>query len=138
MTYLLDTNVVCETIKTNPDSNVISWLDNIPNHALYLSVITLGEIRKGIEKLDADKKRENLHAWLVFDLPHWFDTRILDIDIRVIDRWGRLQAETKRTLPAIDSLIAATALHYDLTLVTRNEKDFTHCNGLTLVNPWDA
>lgn len=135
MSYLLDTNVICEFVHLKPNVDVMQWLKGLPNETLHISVLTLGEIRKGVEQMKDMKRKQQIKLWLESDLPAWFENRILPIDKQVADRWGRLQFQVKRTLPAIDSLLAATALHYDLCLVTRNVKDF---NGLSLevFNPW--
>ena len=136
MNYLLDTNVISELVSTKPNSNVLTWFEQIPNHAFFLSGLTFGEIRKGIEKIKDNKCKKKLLIWLEHDLIDMFGERILTITMQVADRWGRLQNQVTRTLPAIDSLIAATALHYDMTLVTRNTGDFSDCPGLELINPW--
>lgn len=139
MNYLLDTNVISELVSsTKPNSNVIAWFEQIPIHAFFLSVLTLGEIRKGIEKVKDNKRKKKLLIWLEHDLIEMFEERILAITAPVADRWGRLQHQVIRTLPAIDSLIAATALHYDMTLVTRNTGDFSDCSGLEVINPWNG
>jgi hypothetical protein len=135
VSYLLDTNVLSETVRRRPNRAVIAWLDQVPNEALYLSVLTLGEIRKGVERLASSQRRERLRVWLEHELVAWFGVRVLPIDRAVADRWGRLLGEVGRPVPAIDSLIAATALHHELRLVTRNEADFGF-PGLELVNPW--
>ena len=135
MSYLLDTNIVSETVRRNPNKAVIAWLDQLPGEALYVSVLTLGEIRKGIEALVDRRRREKLRLWLEHDLPAWFEGRVLSIDLAVADRWGRLLAEVGRPVPAIDSLLAATALHHELRLVTRNSGDFEY-PGLEVINPF--
>ncbi len=135
MSYLLDTNIVSETIRRNPNKTLISWLDQIPNEALFVSVLTLGEIRKGVETLSDKKRREKLRLWLEHELPTWFEDRVLTVDWAVADRWGRLLAEVGRPVPTIDSLLAATALHHELRLVTRNAKDFDY-PGLEVINPF--
>ena len=135
MSYLLDTNVISETIRRRQDKLVIGWLEQVPAEALFLSVLTLGEIRKGVERLTDKKRREKLRLWLEHELPAWFEGRVLPIDLAVADRWGRLLAETGRPVPTIDSLLAATALHYELRLVTRNARDFAY-PGLEVINPW--
>ena len=135
MSYLLDTNVLSETIRRRPNKSVISWLDQIPGEALFVSVLTLGEVRKGIELLNDKKRQEKLRVWLEHDLPGWFSGRVLAVDLAVSDRWGRLLAEVHRPVPTIDSLIAATALRYELRLVTRNAADFNYPK-LEVVNPW--
>ncbi|MEK6731786.1 MAG: type II toxin-antitoxin system VapC family toxin [Pseudomonadota bacterium] len=128
-------NVLSELVRKKPSQKVLAWFDNIPNEALYLSVLSLGEIRKGIEMLKPSKRKEKLKIWLEHELPNWFDERIIPIDQPIADRWGRLLNEMQRPLPAIDSLLAATALRYDLRLVTRNEHDFVF-PGLDIINPW--
>ena len=135
MSYLLDTNVISETVRRQQDQRVITWLDQIPTEALFISVLTLGEIRKGIERHTDKKRREKLRLWLDHELTAWFEGRILPIDIPVADRWGRLLAEVGRPVPTIDSLLAATALHFELRFVTRNAKDFDY-PGLEVINPW--
>jgi predicted nucleic acid-binding protein len=137
MSYLLDTNVVSETIRRQQNKVVIEWLAQIPAEALFVSVLTLGEIRKGIEKLAEEKRREKLRLWLEHELPAWFEGRLLPIDFAVADRWGRLLAEVGRPVPTIDSLLAATALHHELRLVTRNAGDFDY-PGLEVINPWQS
>jgi toxin FitB len=136
MTYLLDTNVISEIIRKKPDRNVLTWLNNIPEETLFISVLTIGEIRKGIEKHPDTKIREQLRFWLETDLQIRFGKRKLPINEKVADRWGKLLAEAKKPLPVIDSLIAATALHYDLRIVTRNQKDFYYPD-LDIINPWE-
>ena len=135
MSYLLDTNVISETIRRQQNKQVITWLEQIPAEALFISVLTLGEIRKGIEKHADKQRREKLRLWLEHHLTAWFEERILPIDLAVADRWGRLLAEVGRPVPTIDSLLAATALHHELRLVTRNAKDFNY-PGLEVINPW--
>lgn len=100
-----------------------------------MSVLTFGEIRKGIEKLVDKKKREKLRIWLEHELTAWFDGRVLPVDLAVAERWGRLLADVGRPIPTIDSLLAAAALHHELHLVTRNVKDFDY-PGLEVLNPW--
>lgn len=136
MSYLLDTNVVPELVKRRPSSAVTAWFETIPDAALHLSVISLGEIRRGVEALRDGAKKERLRLWLEQDLPAWFEDRLLPVSATVADRWGRLLAEVGRPIPAIDSLLAATALHHELRLVTRNVRDFRF-PGLEVVNPWD-
>lgn len=135
MSYLLDTNVISELVRPKPAKAVLVWFDNIPSEALHISVLTLGEIRRGVENLPDGARREKLRLWLEHDLAGWFDTRILPVDMAVADRWGRLLALVGRPVPSIDSLLAATALHHELRIVTRNQKDFDY-PGLEVVNPW--
>ncbi|MDH4164150.1 MAG: type II toxin-antitoxin system VapC family toxin [Nitrospirota bacterium] len=135
MSYLLDTNVVSETIRRTPNKTALAWLEQLPAESVFVSVLTLGEIRKGIEAVADRKRREKLRLWLDHELPRWFEGRVLPVDLAVADRWGRLLAEACRPVPTIDSLLAATALHHDLALVTRNARDFYY-PGLEVINPF--
>lgn len=135
MTYLLDTNVISELVRPRPAPVVLGWFDATPDESLFVSVLTLGEIRHGVEALPGESRRERLRLWLERDLPEWFQDRVLPVDAAVADRWGRLLAEAGRPVPATDSLLAATALQHDLRLVTRNTADFDY-PGLTVVDPW--
>lgn len=137
MSYLVDTNVLSELRRRQSHPGVAAWFAQRPAVTLYLSVLTLGEIRKGIEGVVDAPRRQALLDWLETDLPTFFTGRILAVDAAVADRWGRLVAAAGRSLPAIDSLLAATAVAHDLVLVTRNTKDFV---GLPvgLFNPWEA
>lgn len=137
MSYLIDTSVVFELVRTQPSPRVVEWFNGIPDSALYLSVLTLGALRKKVEKLPDANRREKLRLWLENDLPAWFGNNLLSVDGAVADRWGRLLAEVPRPLPAVDSLLAATALHHDLRIVTCNDKDF-EIPGLVVVNPWEG
>lgn len=135
MSYLLDTNVVSELVCAKPDAAVLKWFEAVPDQALHLSVLSLGEIRKGIELLKDGARKEKLRLWLEQELTNWFEGRLLPVSAQVADRWGRLLAEANGPIPAIDSLLAATALHHELRLVTRNVGDFRF-SGLEVVNPW--
>jgi len=135
VSYLLDTNVVSELVRARPDPAVVAWFDHVPDDSLYISVLTLGEIRKGIESVADGSRKETLRVWLEHTLPDWFEDRLLVIDEAVAEQWGRLQAQAGRPLPAIDSLLAATAIQHNLRMVTRNEKDFDIA-GLEVINPW--
>lgn len=137
MSYLLDTNVLSEMVRKEPNERVLQWFEKTPDQLLYVSVLTLGEIRKGVEVITDTTRRERVRIWLEQDLPTWFGERILPIDIDVADEWGRLCAHMGRPLPAIDSLLAATALRHKLRLVTRNTKDF-NCPSLVLISPWES
>jgi toxin FitB len=136
MSYLLDTNVISELIRPKPEKKVLDWFIDVPNEALHVSVLSLGEIRKGVEKLTDNHRKEKLRLWLEIELLVWFENRILVINHEVADRWGRLLSSAKKPLPAIDSLIAATALYHDLRLVTRNKRDFIF-DSLLVICPWD-
>lgn len=135
MNYPIDTNVLSELRKRQPDLNIMAWLQERPRQSLHLSVLSLGEIVKGIKGVADPTFRQTLADWLEADLPNYFVGRLLGIDAPVADRWGRLQATAGRTLPVIDGLLAATALQHHLTLVTRNTKDFAGL-GVPLIDPW--
>ncbi len=135
MSYLIDTNVLSELRRREPDPGVVAWFEERPATTLYLSVLTLGELRKGVEALPKGKRKLKLTDWLDIALPEFFAGRIFSIDAEVANRWGRLLAAAKKPLPAIDSLLGATALTHNLRLVTRNVSDFRH-PGLELINPW--
>jgi toxin FitB len=135
MNYLLDTNVISELVRAKPNPVVLKWFDSLPNEALYLSVLTIGEIRFGVEKIANGKRKEKLKLWLEHDLPWLFEDRILTINQHVADKWGKLRFQMQQPIPAIDSLLAATAIVYDLSLVTRNVQDFKFPE-LELVDPW--
>ena len=135
MSYLIDTNVLSELRRKSPDPGVVTWFSQRPPATLHLSVLTLGEIRKGIEGVGDEVRKQSLIDWLETDLPTFFTGRILDVDGAVADRWGRLVAAAGRPLPTIDSLLAATALAHDLVLVTRNTKDFAGL-PVEVFNPW--
>ncbi len=134
MKYLLDTNIISETAKNKPNTNVVSFLKSVSSERLFLSVLTIGEIRKGIELLKDHDKKNKLVYWLEHDVPIWFGKNILPIDLKVSEQWGLLMAD--RSLPAIDSLIAATSLVHNLILVTRNVNDFDMITNLEIFNPF--
>lgn len=137
MRYLLDTNVISELVKQKPNVKVTNWINNKDNSLFCISVITLGEIRKGINGITDRKRYEEISHWLEIELPHYFEDRILPIDQKIADMWGRLQSQLKgQSLPAIDALIAATAKAHHLNLVTRNVKDFVN-TAVELINPWE-
>ena len=138
--FLLDTNVISELVKANPEPEVTRWIENTDETLLYLSVLTLGEIRKGISFLPQSRRRVALEAWLDHDLSLRFSDRILPVDKQVADRWGRIAgsaAAKKSPLPVIDGLFAATAQHHNLTLVTRNTRDIAAA-GVPAFDPWTA
>ena len=139
--FLIDTNVLSEYNRPGgPDAGVKRWLETTDRQSQHVSVITLAEIQKGIELLAEGKRRAQLDQWLRQDLEAWFSGRILPVDRQVAGRWASLVAQGARAgrrLPTVDSLIAATALAYDLTIVTRNTRDFEGI-GATIINPWEA
>jgi toxin FitB len=136
--YLLDSNCVSELVKPQPQASVMEWLDATDEAILFLSVLTLGEIRKGVAALPQGKRRTRLETWLEIDLQARFAGRILPIDAAIADRWGSIAAESQRkgkALPVIDGLLAATALHHNLTVVSRNAADFPN---LPVLDPWKS
>ncbi len=137
MSYLVDTNVISELIKAQPEKSVVEWFREVPSDALFISVLTIGEIRKGIEKLEASVKRGKLVVWLEQELPVWFEDRVLVIDSEIAEKWGYMLAKSKKIPSAVDSLIASTALVHNLKIVTRNTKDFITFPDLEIINPWD-
>lgn len=139
MKYLLDTCVISELIKQKPNQKVVQWISSVEEVNLYICVLTIGELHKGIEKLPQSKKRSRLHKWVTYDLRKRFKNRIIDFDIQAATTWGKIQAKSElsgKTLPVIDGLIAATGFFHDLVVVTRNIKDMKG-SGVELLNPWD-
>lgn len=137
MSYLLDTNVISELCRKTPDTGVVEWFSHRPISTLFLSVLTLGELRKGVEGISDAKYRMALLDWFEADLPSFFAGRILPIDIHIADKWGRITAAANRPLPAVDSLIGATAAFHGFSLVTRNVRNFVGL-GLEVTNPWGS
>lgn len=138
MKYLLDTNVISELIARTPNQQIVDWIDSLDPETVYLSVITIGELRKGIEKLAPSQRKDELTLWLETDLLSRFAEKLVDITVDVMLVWGELTGRLERTgkpMAAIDSLIAASVLEGKYTLVTRNEDDFQG-TGVPLVNPW--
>ena len=138
MKYLLDTCLVSELVKKEPNPAVVSWLDEQDEQKLFLSVLNLGELQKGISKLLDGTKKDELQAWVALDLVERFTGRILEIDLETSLCWGRFQGEAEQAgekLPVMDSLIAATAVAHGLVVVTRNVKDIERC-GVRVYNPW--
>jgi predicted nucleic acid-binding protein len=136
--YLLDTNVVSESLKKAPDRHVMDWMKSVRDDLLYLSVITLGEIRKGIELQQNASCRAELEIWLHTKIRAEFEGKILDVNQEVADRWGTFTAQARQRgnpLPQVDALLAATAFHHNMTLVTRNDKHFAN-TMVTVFNPW--
>ncbi|MFV9691450.1 MAG: type II toxin-antitoxin system VapC family toxin [Desulfobacteria bacterium] len=138
MKFLLDTCVISEIIRQKPSRKVIKWIKKEDESNLFISVLTLGELHKGIEKLPESKRKEELHNWVENDLKERFGNKIIDIDIQIAMMWGKIQGMTERIgrpMPAIDSLIAATGITYYLTVVTRNTSDMKE-SRVALLNPW--
>ncbi len=140
MNYLLDTCLVSELIKKRPEPQVVDWVRQQPEDRLYLSVVTLGELQKGIAKLKDVQRAKKLQEWLDEDLLERFADRVLDVTAAVARIWGRIQGEAERvgrTLPAVDSLIAAIAFDLGAPVVTRNVDDMAP-SGVEIVNPWET
>jgi predicted nucleic acid-binding protein len=135
VSYLLDTNVISELRRPKPNPGVMAWVGEVSPSDLYLSVLSFGEIRKGLEQLSDVAKRRSIAEWLESDLPRYFQGRVLPIDLEVSQVWGRLLASAGRPVAEVDSLIAATAQTHGLTLVTRNVRDYRF-EDLKLLNPW--
>ena len=140
MKALLDTCVISELISKQPNPKVIEYVDSLDLEDVYLSVITIGEIVKGIEKLSRPRRKTDLQAWLKDDLLVRFEGNIVALDTDVLIEWGTLTARlesTGKAMPAIDSLIAATALAKKMILVTRNVSDFATTTTVDILNPWE-
>ena len=140
MNYLLDTNVVSEWTKPRPDPGVVTWLEETDEDRIFISVITLAELRHGVERLPSGARRKRLDAWLTDQLPLRFEQRIVAIDTEIADTCGRVIAHADaegRPVGSMDAFLAATARQHDLTLVTRNVADFKAL-GIRLLNPWST
>jgi predicted nucleic acid-binding protein len=138
--FLLDTNIPSEMTRPRPQPSVIGWLDDADDGQLYFSVVSLGEILKGVTLVSESKRRRQLQEWVEETLRPWFEGRILPVNQPIAERWGVLAGQCQmkgRPLKVGDGLIAATALEHDLTVVTRSAKDFADL-GVTVLNPWDA
>lgn len=139
MKFLLDTCIISEIIRPTPSGKVVKWIKGQDENSLFISVLTIGELHKGIEKLPESKRKEDLHNWVEDDLKERFLNRIINIDIYVAMQWGKIQGiveKAEKPMPAIDSLIAATGIAHHLTVVTRNTADMKE-SGVTLLNPWE-
>ena len=144
MRFLLDTCAISELIKPAPDPGVLEWFAQQDELSLYLSALSLGELKRGIEKLSAGKRKTFLQKWLAENVIQRFSDRVLPLDRNICLRWGEMQAQPEKQgkpmpmpMPAIDGLIAATALQHQLTVVTRNSKDM-EASGVAPLNPWVA
>lgn len=136
--FLIDTNVISEFAKPEPNRHVKLWFQTADPNSLFVSVITFGEIRLGIENMPIGRRRTDLERWVNEGLPEWFESNLLSVTKPIADRWAQItvQAKTRGSaLATTDGLIAATALERGLTLVTRNVKDFEGL-GNSIFNPW--
>lgn len=138
MKFLLDTCAISEFAKPDPHPAVLAWFAKQDELTLFLAAISVGELKRGVERLAEGKRKRFLQNWLLESVIKRFGERVLPLNLEVFLRWGEMQAEVERhgkPLPAIDGLIAATALHYRLTVVTRNVLDM-EASGVALINPW--
>jgi toxin FitB len=138
VSFLLDTNVVSEWVRPRPEPRVAGWLGEVDEDRVFISVVTLAELRHGVERLLASRRKERLDDWVRRDLPLRFEGRVLPVDAAVADRWGVLVARGEqrgRPISAMDAFLAATAELHELTLVTRNTSDFTD-SVTSLFDPW--
>lgn len=138
MNYLLDTCVLSELIKREPQVSVVNWVNSVREQTCFISVLTVGEIQKGVSKLPESPKKRVLQNWLNLDLQQRFEGRILELTVEILIKWGQILGNLEKAgvkLPVIDSLIAATALTNSLTVVTRNVQDIERF-GAIIFNPW--
>ena len=124
--------------KPKPCKTVLNWIASVPETELFISVVSIGEIIFGISRLSDKIRRAKLSAWVDRIISSGFEGRILEINVDVMRVWGEMCASLPRSLPIQDTLIAATAVTNNLTIATRNVKDFTDISGLSVFNPWDA
>ena len=140
MNYLIDTNVISALIAKQRDRQVVEWLQTVDDQRMYLSIITIGELRKGLDLMVASRRKQQLEQWYRYELLIQFKLNIIPIDLRVIEVWGEMMAALQkkgRILPLADALIAATALAHNLTIATRNVQDFVGA-GVSVFNPWQV
>ena len=139
MNYLLDTCVLSEITRRKPETKIIRWMDSIDEEMLFLSVITIGEIQRGIERLPESHRKMELLVWMNSDLVKRFGQRILPLDTQTMFLWESLTARMEgsgQPMPVMDSLIVATAMQHNLIVATRNVADYLPC-GVQLINPWE-
>lgn len=140
MNYLLDTNVISEWTKPRPDAGVVEWLATVDEDRLFISVVTLAELRFGVERMDKGARRNRLDSWLIDELPERFEDRVVFVTPDLADVWGRMMARGQsigRPVGSRDALIAATAEQLQFTLVTRNVSDFEALD-IPLLHPWQV
>jgi predicted nucleic acid-binding protein len=138
VSFLIDTNVVSEWVKARPEPRVVTWLADADEDRVFLSVVTLAELRHGVDRLPGGARRDRLDDWLRRELPLRFEGRVLPIDAAVADAWGTIVAGRERAgrpISVMDALTAATAAVHDLTLVTRNASDF-RSSVKAVFDPW--
>jgi len=137
--YLLDTCMISELVRPAPDPRVLEWIDSAEESALYLSVLTIGELEKGIARLPSSARRRKIERWVREDLADRFAGRVLAVDTAVAEKWGQISGASQargKPLPVIDALIAATGLVHGLVVATRNVSDLERC-GAPCLNPWE-
>jgi predicted nucleic acid-binding protein len=137
MKYLIDTNVLSEMIKQSPNKDVVKWFIEIPDMDKFISVVSIGEIIYGIEKLPNSSRKNKLFVWFNEVISEGFNERIFDIKTSTMLVWGKMMAGLSRSFQVQDTFIAATALEHNLTIATRNVKDFSGIAGLKILNPWE-
>lgn len=138
MKYLLDTNIISELISKQPNQKVLDFISSIDEVNIFLSVITIGELKSGIENIESTQRKEQLTLWFEHDLLLRFQNRIINIDTNIMIRWGKINQNLKnigKPLPIMDSLIASSCIDSGFTLVTRNEKDFQNLD-INIINPF--
>jgi toxin FitB len=133
--YLIDTNILSEMTKKRPDNGIVKWLENTPNADMFISVISIGELALGVAKLADGTKKTELFGWLNELIHEIFNERIVGIDINVMEIWGEMSAKITRSLPKLDTLIAASAIAWNMTVVTGNVRDFKDVPGLNFFSP---
>ena len=139
MNYLLDTCMISELARPAPDARVLKWIESTEESALYLSVLTIGELEKGIARLPSSARRRKIEHWVRGDLADRFAGRVLAVDTAVAEKWGQISGASEargKPLPVIDALIAATGLVHGLVVATRNVSDLERC-GAPCLNPWE-
>lgn len=139
MNYLLDTCLLSELRKPEPDAGVVAWISDVYERRLFVSVLNLGEIQKGVAKLEDDRRKNSFQHWLEQDLLIRFEERILSLDLDMLLEWGLLSSAAEsccKPAPVIDALLAVTAIARNLTLVTRNVKDFANF-PVKVINHWN-
>lgn len=138
MKYLLNTCLISELTKKTPNENVVDWLNSINMEDIYISVLTLGKILKGVSKLTDSKKKDRINSWFQTSVIEKFKNNIVNINDDIAIKWGLIEAESEtagQKIPVIDGLIAASALVHDLIVVTRNITDIEK-SGCKILNPW--
>ena len=135
MSWLVDTNVLSELSRRTPDPRVAAWLAR-HEEMLWISVLTLGELENGLARVEEPSRRNRLQRWIRREVPDWFAGRVLPVDREIAVHWGRMLGKLRDPMPAIDSLLAATALVHGLEIATRNVRDFK-ASGVSVFNPWE-